>query len=122
MVRPHNQKQIIQKIKIMHYPKQYTTLLDLELINLRPWKILSIQKGIDYSEDLKKRYPNRNLIPFAIRTDCDDVACWDLAKESDREKIYIIHDFASDGWEQQGEYKNFQEWFNSAIEDMFTFE
>ena len=106
----------------MHYSKQYKRLLDLGLINFNPWKILSIQKGIDYSKDLKKRYPKRSLIPFAIRTDCDDIACWDIAKANDCEKIYVIHDFASEGWEEQCEYKKFQDWFNSVIEDMFTFE
>ncbi|NCP52579.1 MAG: hypothetical protein GW827_13095 [Flavobacteriales bacterium] len=99
---------------------KYIKLLKLELINFRPWKILPIEEGLDYAKDLKKRYPKRDLLPFSMRTDCDDVACWDSSKEEG--KVFIIHDFASEGWEQQGEFKDFDEWFANALDDMFSFD
>ena len=110
----------MERNKMLYKNEHYIKLLKLELINFRPWKILSIDEGIDYAEDLKKRYPQRDLLPFAMRTDCDDVACWDSSENGD--KVFIIHDFASIGWEQQGEFKNFDEWFENAIKDMFSFD
>ena len=100
---------------------QYKKLLELELINFKPWKILLTKVGMDYSKELKKRYPNRELIPFAVRTDCDDVACWDLSK-SNSNKVYIIHDFASVGWEQQEVFENFENWLKYALDVMFNFD
>jgi hypothetical protein len=99
---------------------KYQKILERGLINFRPWKFLSLEKSSDYSLDLSLRYPKRKLIPFAIRTDCDDVACWDLSKNND--KIYIIHDFASEGWEEQQVFENFDECFLLIINDMFSFE
>ncbi len=68
-----------------------------------------------YTRDLKDRFPARNLIPFAKRKDCDDVACFELEKLG---KIDIIHDFCDSGWEQRGEYDSFWDWFMEAIEEM----
>lgn len=47
---------------------------------------------------MKKRYPNRKLIPFAKRVDNDDTACFEIGKGS---KVQLIHDFASEGFEQR---------------------
>ncbi|UZO80659.1 hypothetical protein NBT05_17240 [Aquimarina sp. ERC-38] len=102
--------------------KKYKRLLDLNLENFEPWRILSKSQSDKYGKDLRKRYSKRNLIPFARRIDCDDVACWDLSKTESIEKIYIIHDFASEGWEQQEEFENFDDWFKEALNDMFSFE
>ncbi|SRR5690606_11950493 len=102
------------------YPKKYYRLLDLELHNFEPWRILTIDEGVKYKDDLKERYPNRDLLPFAVRTDCDDVACWNLSENN--QKVIIIHDFASEGWEQQREFRDFDEWFTSALNEMFSFD
>ncbi|MFF1019960.1 hypothetical protein ACFYLI_19220, partial [Proteus mirabilis] len=55
----------------------------------------------------KKRYPNRNIIPFAHREDNDDVACWD---KNSRHQVIIIHDFASEGYEYVGKFDSFWDW------------
>lgn len=98
----------------------YLRLLELNLTNFKPWRILTQKKSDDYSIQIKNRYPKRKLIPFAVRCDCDDVACWDLSRESD--KIYIIHDFASDGFENIQEYENFEEWLKIALKNMIEFQ
>jgi hypothetical protein len=36
--------------------------------------------------------------------------------------VVVIHDFASPGWEQRREYRDFWAWFHVAVEDMFDFE
>lgn len=99
---------------------KYKKLLELGLINFRPWRILTLKESHEYSEDLKLRYPKRRLVPFALRTDCDDVACWDSSR--DEQATYIIHDFASEGWEEQNEFKTFDECFNVILNDMFCFD
>ena len=65
-------------------------------------------------QSLAERYPNRELFPFAYRQDNDDVASW--SKDAG-EKVFIIHDFASPGWEDEGAFENVWSWFRSAIEE-----
>jgi len=63
---------------------------------------------------LAERYPSRELFPFAYRQDNDDVACW---SKSTGEKVFIIHDFASPGWEDENVFEDIWTWFRSAIEE-----
>ena len=65
-----------------------------------------------------ERYPNRKLIPFARRDDNDDIACFEVGKG---EKVQIIHDFASEGYEQRNEYNDFWDWLKDAIDEMIEF-
>lgn len=65
-----------------------------------------------------ERYPNRKLIPFARRDDNDDIACFEVEKG---EKVQIIHDFASEGYEQRNEYNDFWDWLKDAIDEMIEF-
>lgn len=43
----------------------------------------------------------------------DDIACWERNKN---EKIIIIHDYASEGYENVREFDNFWDWLRSALE------
>ncbi len=65
-----------------------------------------------YCLALNKRYPTRQLVPFAKRSDNDDVAWFEMGKPG---SVEIIHDFADPGWEQRAEYPSFWDWFKEAI-------
>ena len=67
---------------------------------------------------LRNRYPDRLLVPFAVRQDNDDVACWDI----DQGNVAVVHDFASPGWERRGEFPGFYDWLRQAIEDLIEFD
>ena len=100
------------------YPQEFKRIVELGLINFHPWEILIDDQVYQRYEGLKNRYPKRNLIPFAQRKDCDDVACWDLNHEN---KLVIIHDYASEGYELEAQYDTFWDWFRDAMEDMIDF-
>lgn len=100
------------------FPEGIARIVNLELTNLEPWYILESRQLEDKLEGLKKRYPSRELIPFARRTDNDDVACFETGKEP---KVFVVHDFASPGWEQHEVYETFWAWFRQAIDDMINF-
>ena len=55
------------------------------------------------------------LIPFARRDDNDDIACFEVGKG---QRIQIIHDFASEGYEQRGEYNSFGEWMKVMVDEL----
>ena len=92
--------------------------VELNLIDFDVWYILDKESFFERYKGLKERYPTRMLIPFARRGDCDDVACFEVNKP---DKVEIIHDFASAGFEQRKEYSNFWEWLKSAIDKMIEF-
>lgn len=100
------------------YPLAFEKIVDLNLIDLDLWYLMSNEQVLTRIEGLKKRYPTRKLIPFARRDDNDDIACFEVEKE---DKVQIIHNFASVGYEQRHEYNNFWDWFKEAMEEMIEY-
>ena len=84
-----------------NYPKEFLKIVELNLVDFDFWYLMSKEQV--------------ELVPFARRDDSDDIACFDIKKNS---KVQIIHDFASAGYEQRKEYNTFWEWFKEAIQEM----
>lgn len=101
------------------YPKDFLRLIELGMVNYDVWYFFDKNSIRIRYEGLQKRYPYRNLIPFARRGDNDDIACFELNKG---ETVQIIHDFASAGYEQRQVYEKFWDWFREAIEEMINFD
>lgn len=101
------------------YPQQFMHIIELGLIDLSPWYLLEGKSLRDTIEGLSQRYPERNLIPFARRQDNDDIACW---QASSKNEVFIVHDFASPGWELHSQFTGFYDWFRFAIEDLIEFD
>lgn len=100
-----------------HYPASFLKAIDLNLLDFDFWYFMPNDQVLERINGLKKRYPNRKLIPFARRDDNDDIACFEVGKEH---KVQIIHDFASEGWEQRGEYDDFWSWMKAAVDELIT--
>ena len=100
------------------YPETYNKLIELNLVDFDVWYLIESGQATRRYHDLKERYPNRKLIPFARRDDNDDIACFEVGKG---EKIQIIHDFASEGYEQRKEYENFWKWLEVAVREMIEY-
>jgi hypothetical protein len=101
------------------YPRQFIHLTELGLLDLEPWYILQSNALRESKAGLASRYPERNLVPFARRQDKDDIACW---VGSDSQQVFVIHDFASAGWEQRAVHAEFYDWFRQAVEDLIEFD
>ncbi|WP_221931101.1 hypothetical protein [Aliiroseovarius halocynthiae] len=87
--------------------------------DLEPWYFLDGEELNHALTGLRQRYPDRTLTPFARRQDNDDTACWD---GRDNKTVYIIHDFASVGYEERETYDGFYSWLRAAIEDLIEFD
>ncbi len=103
----------------VEYPQSYRRIVDQKLIDLTPWHILDGKQTLLRIRGLAERYPSRELFPFASRQDNDDVACWARGRG---EQVVIIHDFASPGYEDEGEYSDFWSWFRSAIKETISWD
>lgn len=100
------------------YPPEFIRVVELGIVNIEPWEILSGRPLRLRNTGLKERYPNRILVPFADRQDNDDVACWEIGVPG----VVVIHDFASPGWEARESFASFYEWLRRAIEDLIEFD
>ena len=87
--------------KWFKYPKQFSRIVEQGLVDFDPWYVLSSDEVKKLSIELKSRYPLRMIVPFAKKDGSDDIACWDI---NDLDKVYIVHDYASQGWEQRKVY------------------
>lgn len=57
------------------YPGEFLRVVDRGLVDLEPWLILRGEDLLVRHHGLRTRYPKRRVVPFALRTDRDDVAC-----------------------------------------------
>ncbi len=80
------------------YPQEFLWVCQTGLNRFRPWRILHEPHISSRMAGLKKRYVHRDFVPFAVRLDRDDVACWE---RTSRPRVVIIHHFASVGWESR---------------------
>jgi hypothetical protein len=102
------------------YPSAFRRIFDLGLIDLEPWWLISEEELRWRFKGLKERYPKRTLLPFAIRTDGDEVACWDYLQGN--RAVYVINDFDPAGIEGCMEFPSFYDWFRHAVEDLIEFD
>lgn len=100
------------------YPEAFLKAIELNLLDFDLWYIMDEDRVLNRIKGLRERYPNRKLIPFARRDDNDDIACFEVEKG---EKVQIIHDFASLGYEQRKEYEDFWKWLENAIHEMIKY-
>ncbi|WIY63164.1 hypothetical protein [Bacillus arachidis] len=103
---------------IYKYPESYEKLIELNLVDFDVWYLIESGQATRRYYDLKERYPNRSLIPFARRDDSDDIACFEIGKGS---KVQLIHDFTSEGFEQRKEFSDFWEWVEVAMKEMIDY-
>ena len=100
------------------YPDSFIKAIELNLLDFDLWYIMDEERVLNRLKGITERYPNRNLIPFARRDDNDDIACFEVGKG---EKVQVIHDFASEGYEQRKEFSDFWAWLEEAINEMIKF-
>lgn len=86
------------------FPPEFAKIVDLNIVNIEPWFIISPEKIVTLFSGLKEKFPTRCLIPFSKRDDNDDVACFEVGQ---KQKVFIIHDYATAGWEQHEIYDDF---------------
>jgi hypothetical protein len=103
----------------VEYPHSFCRIVEQQLIHITPWHIVEGVRALRQFQGLADRYPSRELFPFAYRQDNDDVACWGRGTG---EKVFIIHDFASAGYENEGTFDDVWSWFRSAVEETISWD
>jgi len=100
------------------YPASFLRVVELGLVDLEPWQVMSGETLFQRYRGLAERYPERVLVPFAARQDNDDVACWTVGTP----EVLLVHDFAGAGYELRETLPSFYDWLRRAVEDLIEFE
>ena len=101
------------------YPKEYLRAVEQNLIDLTPRYLIDRDCVQTRMNGLKERYPLKEYVPFALRDDKDDIACWERGKPG---RVVIVHDFAGPGFEERHDHNQSWTWFRSAIEETIVWE
>lgn len=104
------------------YPAGIYKLIELNLLNYDVWYFMDRESALERLKGVQERYPNRKLIPFARRDDCDDIACFEVGSKELEGRVFIIHDYASSGWESREVLESIWEWVKYAVDIMVEFE
>lgn len=115
----NNMREIEKNIEGFTFPEAFWKILELNLVDYEFWYIMDAEQIQQRRTELLQRYPNRNLIPFARRDNNDDIACFEM---NHGERVFIVHDYASEGWERRQEFDAFWSWFVSAIKELVGME
>ncbi|WP_460926142.1 hypothetical protein [Spirosoma agri] len=95
------------------YPESVLVLLKLGLLNIKPWKVLTGEQLLAYNS----RYAQKQIVPFAIRLDNDDIVCWSLKHD----KKLVLWDETEMGFKSDEVYKDVWAWLTVATQDMIDF-
>ena len=90
------------------YPSAYLDLVKNGEDEFLPWYLMDKDQLLIRYNGMQMRYPDKTLFPFARDDNSDDVACWEEGKPN---KVILIHDFASPGFENKKEFESFEEWY-----------
>ncbi len=101
------------------YPRAYIRIVDQGIWHAEPWHLLEGEKALRRARGLAERYSSRTLFPFAYRQDNDELACW---AEGTGDKVFLIHDFASAGYEDEGVFDTTWDWFRAAVDEMIEWD
>jgi hypothetical protein len=101
------------------YPEEFLRIVERGLLYFEPWWVIEGDQLRVRAQGMAERYPDRRLVPFARREDSDDVACFEQGKG---QRVQLVHDFASPGYEQRGELDSVGDWLRLALETMLEFD
>lgn len=108
----------MNSLELMYsYPKGYGKLKELNLVNFDNWYFIPDDQVENRFWGIRKRYPSRKYLPFARRDDSDDIACFEEGKG---DIVFIVHDFASEGYEERKQYTDIWEWFRDAVFELIS--
>ena len=84
------------------YPEGFKKIVKLGLVDFDSWYLFYSSFLEERYQGLKKRFPDRKLIPFARLDGDDDIACFEAGRGA---RVEIIHDFSDSRWLSPIEYR-----------------
>jgi hypothetical protein len=112
---------LYQKFNLKPYPA-YDWIVAKKLIgkinssSISPWYQVD-EMEMKYINEIFKSHQHNNLILFARRQDCDDMAFFKIT-ENTISDIYVIEGWIGDGYNVIEIYHSLWDWLKSVIDDL----
>jgi hypothetical protein len=92
------------------YPPAMIELVRSARMPLIPWHFVTAWSALQRYQRFQSHL-RRHLIPFALRQDREDLACFEMGKA---DQVFIIHDNTDPGWEDEGYFADFADWLRAV--------
>ncbi len=104
-------------------PVLYDRMIERGMVDLEPWELLRGARQAQRMKHLDEVFPGWNLIPFAGRSDNDDVACWTGKEVVVVDDYDVMRDATGAAVRHQAAvYHSMDEWLIAAIRDFIEFD
>lgn len=97
-------------------PESYVRACELGLGHLAPWRFLRGEAFLAAYAQLNAGEADEILLPFARRSDCDEIACFQVLP-GPPEQVRVMQRTGST-YSPLAEFPNFWIWFRQGVEDM----
>lgn len=86
---------------------------------LQPWYFLPQEQVFSVRDRWPKATEDVNLVAFARRQDCDDIACFD-ATEGDVTiaRVVVVHGWTPEGYAIAAKYETIWAWLGDVVADI----
>ena len=83
---------------------------------LQPWCLLPDGEVFDVTEQWPSSKNGTRLVAFAVRQDCDDIACFEFLND-EITGVVVVEGWSEGSYSFVAKYQSFDDWFNSAVAD-----
>ena len=104
-------------------PVLYDRMIERGIVDLEPWELLRGAQQTQRMKHTDEVFPGWNLVPFACRSDNDDVACWTGKNVVVVDDYDVMRDATGAAVRHQAaEYHSMDEWLIAAVRDFMEFD
>lgn len=104
-------------------PVLYERMIECGMINLEPWALLRGSEQLQRMQHVGQVFPGWDLIPFARKTDNDEVACWTGGNVVVIDDFDVVRDAGRAAVRRTiSEYSSMDEWLVAAVREFIDFD
>ncbi|WP_455834099.1 hypothetical protein [Pseudarthrobacter siccitolerans] len=98
-------------------------MIECGVTNLEPWALLHGSEQLQRMQHVGEVFPGWGVVPFARRTDNDEVACWTGESVVVIDDFDVVRDAGGDAVRRPtSEYSSIDEWLLMAVEEFIEFD
>lgn len=104
-------------------PMLYERMIECGTTNLEPWALLHGSEQLQRMQHVDEVFPGWAVVPFARKTDNDEVACWTGGSVVVIDDFDVVRDAGGSAVRRTiSEYSSMDEWLVAAVREFIEFD